>query len=857
VKAETEALRGGQVLASFRAWLKWVPISNDVERALAATAQAVCFVLIAWSIASVYALTVNGKLGANGYDVAVVALVVIPTLTAAIVLLRTARYRAGFRTAVAGIAAPIYLLLVHGVEYSLPRFALVAIPLAAAALLLGRRALWIALLGALGALGIAAMRDAGHFGGPPLVQRAPVPLGILPLTILSYVVLAVVLDRFGGLLRDALSRSLRRELELQVSEQRFRTLSSLGTEGVLVNSGGIVLDANHTFARLVGVAGPAELVGRNGLDVIPFTPRSRDVVRERIRAGGDDPYELELVRPDGRLVPVEVSARSIVFDGREARLVVMRDISFRRTVELERARREAELRASEERFRLVFEASPDAMILVRLSDAVLVEVNDAFERSTGYRAIEMVGRRLVEQDLWVRHEQRDWLMQRFTVSESVHDLEAEFRRKDGSTMTGLISISQVSIERTPYGLGIIRDITDRKRYEQERDRLQNQLRQAQKLEAIGRLAGGIAHDFNNVLTSILASAQLVKDELRSDHPCIQDIQQIDADAHRAADLTRQLLAFARKQEIVPQIVSVETRAQGLEKMLRRVVGASVVIDTSYTADGWPVFIDPGQLEQVIVNLAVNARDAMPSGGRLAISTQNVTVPVGMVNPGVSPGDYLLLSVTDTGRGMAPDVVAHAFEPFFSTKGDQGTGLGLATCYGIVTQAGGTIAIDSALGAGTRIHVYLPRAAAVVEASGETRAVALRGSETILVVEDDATVRRLAVRSLQQLGYEVRDAASVGDAHAWLARDSLSLDCLVMDLQLPDGQGRSAAGAVLGARRGVPVLFVSGSPEALATAADAQQRANAFLAKPFAPIHLARAIRALLDGARAENSVESR
>jgi PAS domain S-box-containing protein len=710
------------MLRSLRAWLERVPIPDPLRRAQAVTVQVLCFLAIAWALTSVGGFAVRGLLLENAFDVAVVMFGLVPTLSAAIVLLRSGRYGAGLYVGLAGIFVPIALLLVQGVEFSLPRIALVAIPLSAAALLLGRRALWIVFLGAAAVLAVAALRDAGHLGGPGPMHRAVVPLGLFAQAVTTYLVLAIVLDRFGGLLREALAQALRRE---------------------------------------------------------------------------------------------------------------------------------ADLKASEERFRLAFETSPDAMNLVRVSDGVYVAVNDAFVRLSGFAVEEMVGRTSAERDLWVDRTQRRSLMQRLAGGDPIQNVEAEFHRKDGSTFSGLLSAREVTISGTRYVLGIVRDVTDRKRSAQEREALHEQLRQAQKLEAIGRLAGGVAHDFNNVLTSILASAELVKEALGPDHPCREDVLQIDADARRAAELTGQLLSFARKHDAAPQVIRVEDRARSLERMLRRVMGASIAVETAFQAESWPVFIDPGQVEQVILNLAVNARDAMPSGGRLRIVTENVTIPAGSARPGEpAPGDYVLLSVADSGTGMTPEVLAHAFEPFFTTKGSHGTGLGLATCFGIVTQAGGTIAVESTAEAGTRFRIYLPRAAAVVATSGKPQALDLHGSERILVVEDDATVRRLATRSLQQLGYEVVDAGSASEAHAKLAHEPGRVDCLVMDVQLPDGEGRPAAERILTGRGRVPVLFVSGSPDALGSGDPSSE----FLAKPYTPIDLARRLRALL--ARAHRPGES-
>ncbi len=708
------------MLRWLRAWLERVPIDEPVQRQQAVTVQILCLFAIAWIAATLAPIAYRGQVRANAFDFAVLGLGLVPALAVAVVLVRRGRYRAGLYTALGGILAPILLLLAQGLEFSAARIAIAAIPLAAAALLLGRRLLWGVFLGCVAAFAVAALRDAGSLGGPT-VGRAAAPLGLFTQTVLTYLALVVVLDRFGGLFHDALARALKRE---------------------------------------------------------------------------------------------------------------------------------ADLKASEERFRVAFVTSPDSMNLSRLSDGVYVEVNDAFVRLSGFAREEMVGRTSAERDLWVDRGQRASLMERVAGGKPVTNVEAEFRRKNGEVFTGLLSARVVTIGGARYLLGIVRDITERRRAEREHEALQEQFRQAQKLEAIGRLASGVSHDFNNVLTSILASTQLVKSARPSDHPCLPDLQQIDADACRAAELTRQLLSFARRYDAAPQVIRVEDRARSLEKMLRRVMGANIAVETAFAREGWPVFVDPGQVEQVILNLAVNARDAMPSGGRLRIATENVVVHPGPARPGEpAPGDYLLLSVVDSGSGMSPEVLAHAFEPFFTTKGSQGTGLGLATCFGIVAQAGGTIAVESAPGAGTRFRIHLPRAAAVVARAGEPQALDLHGAGTILLVEDDATVRRPAVRSLQQLGYQVIDAASASEAQAKLSREPKPVDALVMDVQLPDGEGRSAASRILGGQVGAPVLFVSGSLEAPAVEPGGGGPATDFLAKPYTPIDLARKLRALLERAR--------
>jgi nitrogen-specific signal transduction histidine kinase/ActR/RegA family two-component response regulator len=398
----------------------------------------------------------------------------------------------------------------------------------------------------------------------------------------------------------------------------------------------------------------------------------------------------------------------------------------------------------------------------------------------------------------------------------------------------------------PHLFTVVRDITEQRREERERLALVERLRHAQKLEAIGRLTSGVAHDFNNVITSILASAQLLRDELAPDHPGHADVDQVAADARRAGELTRQLLLVARKHVAAPQVFRIEDRSRSLEKLLHRVAGASLTVETRFAEGSWPVFVDPGQVEQVILNLAVNARDAMQAGGTLAISTENVTVPGDPAPRGaVPPGEYVLLTVSDTGIGMAPEVLAHAFEPFFTTKDEHGTGLGLATCAEIICQAGGHIAVESAPGAGTRFRIHLPRAATVAGSPEAPQAIGITGEETILVVEDDHVVRRAAVRALEQLGYTVVDAASVSEATVKVSRHSGPLDCVVVDCVLPDGAGTDLAVRIRERHPGVQVLVVSGLPTFAAVGASSVH-AFELMTKPYAPIDLARRVRLLLD-----------
>ena len=516
----------------------------------------------------------------------------------------------------------------------------------------------------------------------------------------------------------------------------------------------------------------------------------------------------------------------------------------------ERVRTRASLRESEEIVRVAFTMSPDAINITRLADGVYIAVNEGFCRATGWREEEAVGRTSAELGIWADRSVRDRLVAAAMAGGSVHNVEVAIRRKDGTLLAGLISTQMVVVGGVPCLLTVTRDITDRRTADEEHALLQDQLRQAQKMEAIGRLAGGVAHDFNNILTSILSTAELLKRSLPPDHPGRGDADQIQEDADRASQLTRHLLAFARRQMVAPKVIRVDERASAMEKMLRRVLGENVLLETRFAEGSWPVLVDPGQLEQVLLNLAVNARDAMPDGGRLTIATDNVAIAAGQQVGALVPGDYLLLTVSDSGAGIPAEILPQIFEPFFTTKGGQGVGLGLATCYGIVRQAGGEILAESAPGFGSRFRVYLPRATAPAdEPAAEPGARSLGGRETVLVVEDDPHVRGVAVRALSELGYRVLSAGGAAEAASVSSVHPGPIDILVMDVVLSDGNGRDAALALRASRPETRVLFVSGYAETVLVHRGVAEAGVNFLPKPYTPASLASAVRAVLDAAK--------
>ena len=387
--------------------------------------------------------------------------------------------------------------------------------------------------------------------------------------------------------------------------------------------------------------------------------------------------------------------------------------------------------------------------------------------------------------------------------------------------------------------------------------LEAQLLQSQKLEAVGRLAGGIAHDFNNILTAIGGFADLLLADMGADDPRCRDLEEIHLATQRAASLTQQLLAFSRRQVLQPKVINLNVLVPDIEKMLRRLIGEDILFATVLHPRLGNVRADPGQLEQVIVNLAVNARDAMPTGGRLTLETRNVELDESFAadRPGLIPGHYVMLAVTDTGVGMDEETKSRIFEPFFTTKvRGKGTGLGLATVYGIVQQTGGHIQAYSEPSTGTTMRVYLPRVdepVDAVERAGERPSEVVGGTETILLVEDEAPVRAVTRQLLERNGYRVLEAADGPTALALVDGDAggAQVDLLLTDVIMPGMSGRELARRLQSLRPSLRVLFMSGYTDDAVVHHGMLERGLAYLEKPFRPPALLRKVREVLDGTR--------
>jgi PAS domain S-box-containing protein len=476
--------------------------------------------------------------------------------------------------------------------------------------------------------------------------------------------------------------------------------------------------------------------------------------------------------------------------------------------------------------------------------------NPAAARLTGWEPAELLGRPMHEQLHRSLTNDEPHSPEQCPILATLRDGAIQqvqsdlFWRKDGTPLPVEYTSSPLTHSGTLAGAVVaFRDIG-------ERLRLEGQLLQSQKLESIGRLSGGIAHDFNNLLTTIVGAAELATDTLPPDHPALQDIQIIQSATDRATALTRQLLAFARKQAIDVQVLDLNQLLLDIDRLLRRLIGADISLVTHPAPNLWPISADYHQLEQVLINLAVNARDAMPNGGKLTIETANVELDATYAQQhlNVEPGPYVMMAVSDTGLGMAPEVRAQIFEPFFSTKeSGKGTGLGLSTSYGIVKQHGGALWVYSEVDHGTTFKVYLPRAAPTLAIAHETSMAEapLWGVETILLVEDEEPVRLLATRILRDHGYTVLEAAT-GDVALRLGQvHATQIDLLLVDIVLPGIGGAQLADYLTAARPGIKVLFVSGYPEQALVHQGRLAIAATVLPKPFAATALLRAVRAAL------------
>jgi two-component system cell cycle sensor histidine kinase/response regulator CckA len=652
---------------------------------------------------------------------------------------------------------------------------------------------------------------------------------------------------FTGFVRDITERK-RAEETLQRSERNFATLVEKSMQGIAIFQGQKLVYANSAQCANLGYD-VEELKAMSREQLLALVqPLDRLITDERARkrlAGEDVASEVEfrIVRKDGATRWLQAFNNPIEFNGLPALLSTAIDIT-------ERKRAEEALRESERLLRLVLDALPVGVVVTNLSGDIFLG-NPASKRIWGGMIIDGA-ERCAKSKGW-RHGTGErigpdeWASRRaFTTGQTTVNELIDIESFDG--VRKIIKNSAAPIrdaDQSITGAVVINeDVTDVLR-------LEDQFRQAQKMEAVGQLAGGVAHDFNNLLTIINGYSEIIGTQLPADSPVRKMVREIGQAGERAASLTRQLLAFSRKQVLEPKVLNLNALVTDTANMLQRLLGEDLELNTILEPALGRVKADPGQLEQVLMNLAVNARDAMPQGGKFSIETANADLDASYTQayPELRPGPYVLLAVSDTGTGMDEATKGHIFEPFFTTKAPgKGTGLGLATVHGIVKQSNGHITVASEPGRGTTFKIYLPVVAEVISL-GKSHAglkASLRGNETILLAEDEPAVRALTRHVLQMHGYTVLEASQSDKALRIAEEHKGKIHLLVTDVVMPVMSGRQLAERLAAIRPGLRVLYLSGYTDDSVVRHGVLQAETAFLQKPFTPTSLAAKVRAVLD-----------
>lgn len=632
------------------------------------------------------------------------------------------------------------------------------------------------------------------------------------------------------------------DLALRQSKEQYRALVEMAPDIIyLIALDGTFLALNPAFQQLIGWS-LAEWLGKPFISIVHPDDRRTAIQKHMqvLRGQAPPPYELRLRTRRGDYPVVEFRSTPRLENGRViGAFGTARDITDRKQME------EA-LRASEERYRDLIENAKDMIYTHDLSGR-FTSINAAGEQITGYSRMEILHMSIADLVAPEYHNELHRLLVPAEGSGAPTVTNLEIQTKDGRRVALEVSSRLIYQGGALAGVeGIARNVTERRQ-------LEAQLRQSQKMEAIGRLAGGVAHDFNNLLTAINGWGEILLQELPANDYRPQFAEEITRAGERAAELTRQLLAFGRRQVLAPKALDLNTTVASMHKMLTRLIGENIQLVTELDPNLGRVKADPGQIEQVIMNLCVNARDAMPAGGTLTIATSNVIIPDHLSQAGrpgdLKPGAYVVLAISDTGIGMDAETQARIFEPFFTTKAQgKGTGLGLATVYGIIFQSGGHIAVQSRPGCGTTFYISLPQVAAAVERQeAHPQAEGLpRGTETILLVEDEDGVRALARSALERHGYTVIEACDGEDALASYVHNGGRIALLLTDVIMPRMSGPDLAQRLQAIQPDIRVLYMSGYTDSSVVHESVATESVAFLQKPFTPDALARKVRELLD-----------
>ncbi len=638
---------------------------------------------------------------------------------------------------------------------------------------------------------------------------------------------------------------------LEASEERYRELVESSNSVILqMDDKGNILYINQFAENFFGFQ-PDEIMGKNvvGTIVPPQDSEGRDLaamIQNIARAPEQYTSNInENMTKDGRRVWISWTNRVLAAETGEVRvLCIGQDITDRKQAE-------DALRESEKRFARIFRSNPAPQVISDIDTGYMIDVNDRWLDMLGYTRNEMMGRtsrEVGETGIWADPTERDRIVAKLKQHGRFQNEPVEFITKTGRPIFALWSAEAVELAGRRVMLSMIYDETEQKQSEKERDQLRTQLIHAQKMESVGRLAGGVAHDFNNMLSVIQGYTEMAMG--KSPAPGLhQDLEEILNASHRSAAIVRQLLAFARKQTISPRVLDLNDTMENMLKMIRRLIGENIELFWQPAPGLWPVKMDPAQIDQVVANLCVNARDAIAGVGKLTIETENVHIDADAlaVYGEFRPGEYVMLAVSDTGDGMDPATLENIFEPFYTTKPTgKGTGLGLPTVYGIARQNNGFVNVHSDPGKGATFRIYLPRheGESGREDPAHIPGKARGGSENILVVEDETSILRLAETMIGKLGYSVLSAATPGEAME-RAREN-PVDLLITDVVMPEMSGRELAQRLRKCYPSLKTLYMSGYTADVIARQGVLDEGVAFIQKPFSFRELAERIREVID-----------
>jgi PAS domain S-box-containing protein len=645
------------------------------------------------------------------------------------------------------------------------------------------------------------------------------------------------------------NEELRRvQVALDAARARYFDLYDLAPVGYCtISEAGLIIEANLTAAGLLGVEWGALVKRPFTAFILKEDQDSYRLARNQLFATGEAQLcELRMAGNDGTVFWARLNgtlAREA--DGAPTCRIVLSDIS-------EHKRADEELRESEERYHLLFESESDALFLIDTGTGLVIDTNRAALELYGYGRDELLTKKSWDLSAEPAETQRLTRETRICPGQVISIPERLHRKKDGTVFPVDITARNLTLKGKWCLLVAARDLTERKQAEEERALLEAQLRQFQKMESVGRLAGGVAHNFNNMLAVILGYTELAMGQVDPEQPLYADLGEVFKAATRSADLTRELLAFARKQTVTPKVLDLNETVAGQLKMLQPLIGENIRINWHPGADLWPVWVDPSQIDHIMVSLCVNAQDAIAHTGTLTIGTENRSVDYLHCagHPHFAPGEYVMLSVSDDGCGINQDALEHIFEPFFTTKEvGKGTGMGLATVYGIAKQSGGFIDVHSEVGQGSTFSVYLPRnagKAAKALIAGVPVPPTRRGEETILLAEDEPAVLKMTRKMLESMGYTVLAAGTPAEAIQMAREHAGEIALLLTDVVMPEMNGRDLARNILALHPRVKRLFMSGYTADVIAQHGVLDVGTHFIYKPFSREDLADKVRQVLD-----------